>query len=219
MVVAFFLCWAPFHAQRLLYVYFWDHPNFAAINEWIYHITGILYYVSSTVNPILYNVMSVKYRQAFKETLCGFVCSQKARSPDGNNRYDDYTLHSCASVRSTKSRYYTRRRDSRNGDSRTDLEVCENTNLISSGRIPSGDLALRSPNSLVMVIKPNSGKYSVLNKRSMWPKAFLWVVRSKTVSTLEVTKSGANESNGVCELNGRPKTVFRQQDRPEESAI
>ena len=32
--------------------------------------TGVLYFVSCTVNPILYNVMSRRYRQAFRETLC-----------------------------------------------------------------------------------------------------------------------------------------------------
>lgn len=37
----------------------------------MFFITGILYYFSSTVNPILYNVMSNRYRTAFKEILCG----------------------------------------------------------------------------------------------------------------------------------------------------
>ncbi|XP_046394966.1 neuropeptides capa receptor-like [Ischnura elegans] len=70
VVIAFFLCWAPFHAQRLLYVYAKDSPNYEKINEWMYYITGCFYYFSSTVNPILYNVMSAKYRMAFLETLC-----------------------------------------------------------------------------------------------------------------------------------------------------
>ncbi|WAR09406.1 PK1R-like protein [Mya arenaria] len=44
VVVAFFLCWAPFHAQRLMTL--------------------------STVNPILYNLLSRKFRRAFKRTMC-----------------------------------------------------------------------------------------------------------------------------------------------------
>jgi len=32
--------------------------------------TGILYYFSSTANPILYNVMSRKFREAFRRTVC-----------------------------------------------------------------------------------------------------------------------------------------------------
>ena len=69
VVLAFFICWAPFHAQRLLYVMYYDYEwKFASdevyglINEKLFYITGCFYYFSSTVNPILYNVLSVKYR-------------------------------------------------------------------------------------------------------------------------------------------------------------
>ncbi|XP_078048530.1 neuropeptides capa receptor-like [Augochlora pura] len=68
VVITFFICWAPFHAQRLMYVYMGE--SFADINGWLYVPSGCLYYFSTTINPILYNVMSVRYRDAFKETLC-----------------------------------------------------------------------------------------------------------------------------------------------------
>ena len=71
VVLAFFLCWAPFHAQRLMYVYFRESKIFRTLNEYLYYISGFLYYLSATVNPILYNLMSLKYRHAFKQTLCG----------------------------------------------------------------------------------------------------------------------------------------------------
>ena len=71
VVLAFFLCWAPFHAQRLGYVYFKESKIFRTLNEYLYYISGFLYYLSATVNPILYNLMSLKYRHAFKQTLCG----------------------------------------------------------------------------------------------------------------------------------------------------
>lgn len=66
----FFLCWAPFHAQRLLYIYAQDSDYYPDLNEWLYILSGCLYYFSTTVNPILYNLMSVRYRQAFKQTIC-----------------------------------------------------------------------------------------------------------------------------------------------------
>lgn len=71
VVITFFVCWAPFHAQRLLYLYAreWDH--YGDVNEWLFSFAGFSYYVSCTINPILYNVMSHRYRVAFKETLCG----------------------------------------------------------------------------------------------------------------------------------------------------
>ena len=67
VVLAFFICWAPFHTQRLLYVTWkdWQFPSddvFHLINEKLFYISGCFYYLSSTVNPILYNVMSAKYR-------------------------------------------------------------------------------------------------------------------------------------------------------------
>ena len=71
VVITFFLCWAPFHTQRLGYVYFKESHIFRTINEYLMYISGICYYISSTINPILYNVMSAKYRQAFRKTLCG----------------------------------------------------------------------------------------------------------------------------------------------------
>jgi hypothetical protein len=41
VVIAFFICWAPFHAQRLLYVYAKDSPNYREINEKMFFVTGI----------------------------------------------------------------------------------------------------------------------------------------------------------------------------------
>lgn len=70
VVIMFFLCWAPFHAQRLLYIYAQDSDYYPDLNEWLYILSGCLYYFSTTVNPILYNLMSIKYRQAFKRTIC-----------------------------------------------------------------------------------------------------------------------------------------------------
>ena len=43
--------------------------------------------MSSTVNPILYNLMSRKYRQAFKETLCRCVLTEEERIRLARGRY------------------------------------------------------------------------------------------------------------------------------------
>ncbi|XP_062552102.1 5-hydroxytryptamine receptor-like [Armigeres subalbatus] len=76
VVIAFFLCWAPFHAQRLFAVYGGDQNNNEAIRiafEIVTHISGILYFVSTCINPVLYNIMSHKFREAFKETLKNYL--------------------------------------------------------------------------------------------------------------------------------------------------
>ncbi|XP_026666577.1 pyrokinin-1 receptor-like [Ceratina calcarata] len=77
VVIAFFICWAPFHVQRLIAIYGTNTEDHLTSNskwiEFIYllmtYISGILYYISTTINPILYNIMSNKFRVAFMETL------------------------------------------------------------------------------------------------------------------------------------------------------
>ena len=68
VVVAFFICWAPFHMQRLLIPYTSDTPYTG--QAVFFYVSGILYFVSSVINPILYNIMSLKFRQAFLDTVC-----------------------------------------------------------------------------------------------------------------------------------------------------
>lgn len=80
VVVAFFVCWAPFHAQRLmvLYVQKWT-KQLLDIQMILFYISGVLYYISSTINPILYNIMSLKFRKAFRDTLLWRSCQESRR--------------------------------------------------------------------------------------------------------------------------------------------
>lgn len=70
VVVAFFLCWAPFHAQRIMAVYGKVSGTKSVIFRDIYmvlmYISGVLYFLSTCINPLLYNIMSHKFRDAFK---------------------------------------------------------------------------------------------------------------------------------------------------------
>ncbi|XP_061177083.1 pyrokinin-1 receptor-like [Saccostrea echinata] len=81
VVAAFFFCWAPFHTQRLYTIYhreLWT-PYELEVQSHLFYISGVLYFVGSTVNPFLYNVMSKRYREAFKETLCCCVGHRKSK--------------------------------------------------------------------------------------------------------------------------------------------
>lgn len=77
VVIAFFICWAPFHVQRLIAIYGTNTEDHITSNgpwmEFLYilmtYVSGVFYYVSTTINPILYNIMSHKFRIAFTETL------------------------------------------------------------------------------------------------------------------------------------------------------
>lgn len=89
VVVAFFICWAPFHAQRLLAVYAMNtntEPEKALVTVYtiLTYASGVLYYLSTTVNPLLYNIMSNKFREAFKLMLsnhCGRKWSSRKSVP------------------------------------------------------------------------------------------------------------------------------------------
>ncbi|XP_076644712.1 pyrokinin-1 receptor [Halictus rubicundus] len=76
VVIAFFICWAPFHVQRLIAVYGTEADHITSNSKgmaFLYllmtYTSGVLYYMSTTINPILYNIMSNKFRVAFMETL------------------------------------------------------------------------------------------------------------------------------------------------------
>uniref|UniRef100_A0A914GWK2 G-protein coupled receptors family 1 profile domain-containing protein n=1 Tax=Globodera rostochiensis TaxID=31243 RepID=A0A914GWK2_GLORO len=82
VVVMFFLCWLPFHVQRLLSVYLNessmesvdDEQYTSAIHTLfsiVFYISGYCYYSNSACNPILYNILSAKYRMAFCKTILG----------------------------------------------------------------------------------------------------------------------------------------------------
>lgn len=80
MVVSFVLCWSPFHAQRLLAIYGSSSPSkvILQIYQILLYISGVTYYLSATINPILYHIMSGKFRQAFKDTF--MKCCKNRRS-------------------------------------------------------------------------------------------------------------------------------------------
>ncbi|XP_072394156.1 pyrokinin-1 receptor-like [Diabrotica undecimpunctata] len=85
VVAAFFICWAPFHAQRLLAVYLSTasietQEMFSDFYLYLMYVSGLLYFISTTVNPVLYHIMSKKFRTAFKDTfsqLCGCRTTSK----------------------------------------------------------------------------------------------------------------------------------------------
>lgn len=53
VVITFFVFWAPFHAQRLLFLYGQNWEHFKTVNEYLFLFGGSLYYVSWWVNLYL----------------------------------------------------------------------------------------------------------------------------------------------------------------------
>ncbi|XP_065225254.1 pyrokinin-1 receptor-like [Planococcus citri] len=69
VVVTFFLCWAPFHAQRLVAMYGTNSSLMMKIYDVVTYVSAIMYYTSSMMNPLLYQITSRKFRDAFKESI------------------------------------------------------------------------------------------------------------------------------------------------------
>ncbi|NWH47140.1 NMUR2 protein, partial [Fregata magnificens] len=66
LVIAFAICWAPFHIDRLFFSFVveWTEP-LANIFNLIHVVSGVFFYLSSAVNPIIYNLLSQRFRMAF----------------------------------------------------------------------------------------------------------------------------------------------------------
>ncbi|CAN9500974.1 unnamed protein product [Ophioblennius macclurei] len=71
LVVVFGICWAPFHTDRLMWSFISDWTDtHLEVFEYVHIISGVFFYLSSAVNPILYNLMSTRFREMFKEVMC-----------------------------------------------------------------------------------------------------------------------------------------------------
>ncbi|XP_060914040.1 neurotensin receptor type 1 [Labrus mixtus] len=70
VVIAFVVCWLPYHTRRLMFCYISDWSDqLYDFYHYFYMVTNVLFYVSSAINPILYNLVSANYRQIFFSTL------------------------------------------------------------------------------------------------------------------------------------------------------
>uniref|UniRef100_A0A8C5QIZ8 Neuromedin U receptor 1 n=1 Tax=Leptobrachium leishanense TaxID=445787 RepID=A0A8C5QIZ8_9ANUR len=71
LVVVFGICWAPFHTERLMWSFIENWTDYMhQIFSFVHVISGMLFYLSSAVNPILYNLLSTRFREMFKEVMC-----------------------------------------------------------------------------------------------------------------------------------------------------
>jgi hypothetical protein len=87
VVIAFIICYAPFHAQRLIT----SSSNALHLSllqrravTIFYFISGILYYLGSTINPIFYHLFSRKFREACLRTMKRII---HCRRHDRDNYY------------------------------------------------------------------------------------------------------------------------------------
>uniref|UniRef100_A0A3P9DES1 Growth hormone secretagogue receptor type 1 n=1 Tax=Maylandia zebra TaxID=106582 RepID=A0A3P9DES1_9CICH len=67
IVLAFVLCWLPFHRHirtpdtHLYFLYY--------LSQYFNLVSSVLFYLSAAVNPLLYNLMSARYRHAVRSLI------------------------------------------------------------------------------------------------------------------------------------------------------
>ncbi|XP_036994897.1 motilin receptor [Artibeus jamaicensis] len=110
VVLAFIICWLPFHIGRIMYIntedsqmmYFSQYFNIVALQ---------LFYLSASINPILYNLVSKKYRAAAwkllqwrQSTQRSFIRRRNTEGTTGGNAAGyTYTIISISMPATSKS--------------------------------------------------------------------------------------------------------------------
>ncbi|XP_007942023.1 neuromedin-U receptor 1 [Orycteropus afer afer] len=89
LVVVFGICWAPFHADRLMWSFVaqWTDGLHLAY-QYLHVISGVFFYLSLAANPVLYSLMSSRFRETFQEALC-FAAQCRHHRP----RHSSYSLN------------------------------------------------------------------------------------------------------------------------------
>ncbi|XP_053454134.1 neuromedin-U receptor 1 isoform X1 [Nycticebus coucang] len=85
LVVVFGICWAPFHVDRLMWssVSDWTEGLDLAF-QYVHVVSGVFFYLSSAANPVLYSLMSSRFRESFQEALCLGTRSHRPRHSSDN---------------------------------------------------------------------------------------------------------------------------------------
>ncbi|KAM9813881.1 neuromedin-U receptor 2 [Neosynchiropus ocellatus] len=71
VVAVFGFCWAPFHIERLLWSSISQWTDMLhTIYQYVHLLSGVFFYLSSAVNPIIYSLLSTRFRECFRELVC-----------------------------------------------------------------------------------------------------------------------------------------------------
>ncbi|KAL3117925.1 hypothetical protein niasHT_005168 [Heterodera trifolii] len=87
ITILFFICYLPYHLERLVVKY--ARGYCARVCAILYPITGLLQYISATLNPIIYTVMSRRFRREFLhifQKMCGREMTAE-EDRNGDNRH------------------------------------------------------------------------------------------------------------------------------------
>ncbi|KAM8791696.1 LOW QUALITY PROTEIN: neuromedin-U receptor 1 [Rhynchonycteris naso] len=106
LVVVFGICWAPFHVDRLMWssVAHWTESLDLAF-QYVHVVSGVFFYISSAANPVLYSLLSSRFRDTFREALClGTACHRQGLRRGSHNLSRVPTGSTLCDVGSSSSR-------------------------------------------------------------------------------------------------------------------
>ncbi|GAB1285184.1 Neuromedin-U receptor 1 [Apodemus speciosus] len=89
LVVVFGICWAPFHVDRLMWslVSHWTDHLYLAY-QFVHITSGIFLYLGSAANPVLYSLMSSRFRETFRQVLgLGTQCCHSRQPCHGHHNH------------------------------------------------------------------------------------------------------------------------------------
>ncbi|XP_034448714.1 growth hormone secretagogue receptor type 1-like, partial [Hippoglossus hippoglossus] len=70
IVLAFVLCWLPFHVGRTIFSLSLGNSLFIYyLSQYFNLVSSVLFYLSAAINPLLYNLMSTRYRHAVRSLV------------------------------------------------------------------------------------------------------------------------------------------------------
>ncbi|KAM3863927.1 growth hormone secretagogue receptor type 1 [Diretmus argenteus] len=69
IVLVFVLCWLPFHIGRTLFSLSLDSYMLYYLSQYFNLVSSVLFYLSAAVNPLLYNLMSSRYKHALRSLI------------------------------------------------------------------------------------------------------------------------------------------------------
>ncbi|XP_052606487.1 neuromedin-U receptor 1 isoform X1 [Peromyscus californicus insignis] len=96
LVVVFGICWAPFHVDRLMWslVSHWTEGLLLAF-QFVHVVSGVFFYLGSAANPVLYSLMSSRFRETFRQALgLGTQCRRRQRRCHGSHNLSRLTTGS-----------------------------------------------------------------------------------------------------------------------------
>ncbi|XP_043478846.1 pyrokinin-1 receptor-like [Leptopilina heterotoma] len=205
VVVAFFICWAPFHAQRLIAVYGKEekdpHPMLITVYKILTYTSGIFYYLSTTINPLLYNIMSNKFREAFKSMLAKHCGNRLQTSSPLQRTYTSLSRH----PRSTFHRVDSRKSGSVLSSEENQQQLSNFDQRRNSTKYQSG---IERKNSQLIVISKTNGSHPEIVRNGSRAS------NSSQVTVMTTIGKGINEGNNNSETLFIDESSLRVHHRP-----